>query len=136
VLQTTVDLVNVEQIEAILKELVQDSYDEVKEEGILLCMECGDVDLYITASHHELLQDAIHRNFQVDEYGKVINREKYQQLMDDLNEYFVKLHIESGYFDYYPAGTYEVDGEQRVSETDMLAPKGQFYAPFEDAKYM
>jgi hypothetical protein len=133
VLRTKSALRNVEQIDTILKELVQNSYDEVREEGLLLCMECGDVDLYIAASHHEVLQEAINCNFQFDEYGEVIERDKYQQLMDDLYEYFLTLHIESGYFDYFPAGKYEVDGDMRESETDMLAPKDQYYAPFEDA---
>jgi hypothetical protein len=133
VLQTKMKLQNAEQIEVILKELVQNSYNEVSEEGLLLCMECGDVDLYIAATHHEQLQEAINSNFQLDEYGEVMNRDEYHQLMDELYEYFLLLHIESGYFDYFPAGIYEVQGEKRQSETDMLAPKNQYYAPFEDA---
>ena len=43
------------------------------------------------------------------------------------------LHMKSGLFDYFLTGIYEVHGEKRESETDMLAPKNQFYAPFEDA---
>lgn len=132
-LQTKINIQNAEQIDVILKELVLNSYNEASEEGYLLCMECGDVDVYIAAAHHEQLQDAITSNFQLDEYGEVINREEYHQLMDDLYEYFLLLHIESGYFDYFPAGIYEVQGEKRQSETDMLAPKHQYYAPFEDA---
>jgi hypothetical protein len=132
-LHTNIDIQNAEQIETILKELIKNAYQEVSEEGVLLCMECGDVDVYIAASHHEQLQDAIYRNFQLDEDGEMMNRDEYVQFMDDLQEYFVKLHIESGYFDFFPSGIYVVEGETRESETDMLAPKNQFYAPFEDA---
>ena len=131
--KTNIILQNAEKIDEILLELVQNAYNEVSEENLLLCMECGDVDLYIAASNHDQLQDAINSNFKIDECGEVIDREKYYQLMDDLQEYFIKLHINSGYFDYFPAGIYEVDGEKRESETDMLGPKNRYYAPFEDA---
>ena len=47
VIKTNVKLQNADIIDAILIELVQNSYHEVSEEGLLLCMECGDVDLYI-----------------------------------------------------------------------------------------
>lgn len=133
-LQTAIELINREEIEGILKEIVKAEYEEVKEEGLLLCMECGDVDLYIAASHHEGLQEAINKNFETDECGDVIDRKLHQQLMDDLFEYFLELHKESGFFDFYSAGYYIVNGEKRESETDMLAPKGLFYAPFEDAR--
>ncbi len=133
-LQTAIELINREEIEGILKEIVKAEYEEVREEGLLLCMECGDVDLYIAASHHEGLQEAINKNFETDECGDVIDRKLHQQLMDDLFEYFLELHQESGFFDFYPAGLYIVNGEKRGSETDMLAPKGLFYAPFEDAR--
>ena len=132
-LQTTIKLMNLEQIDTILKELVQNSYNEVKEEALLLCMECGDVDLYIAASHHMELQHAIHQNFQFDEYGEIIERDQYQQLMNELSEYFLKLHVQSGFFDYFPAGKYEVNDEIRESDTDILAPIDQYHAPFEDA---
>ena len=122
-IKTNVKLQNAEKIDAILMELVKDSYNEVREEDLLLCMECGDVDLYIAASNHEQLQDAINCNFKLDECGEVINKDEYYQLMDDLQDYFLMLHIESGYFDYFPAGIYEVQGEKRESETDMLATK-------------
>lgn len=132
-IKTKIKLVNEEQIEEILKGIVQISYHEVKEDGHFLCTECGDVDLFIAASHHDELQDAINRNFQLDEFGDAIDQEKYHLLMDDLAEYFTTLHLESGYFDYFPAGTYEIKGEKRQSEVDMLAPKGKYFAPFLDA---
>ena len=47
--KTNIILQNAEKIDAILMELVQNSYNEVSEENLLLCMECGDVDLYIAA---------------------------------------------------------------------------------------
>ncbi|WP_234396935.1 hypothetical protein [Bacillus massiliglaciei] len=131
--QTKIEIKNIQVIDSILQEFVQTSYNEAKEDGTLLCMECGDVDLYIAASHHEELQDAINENFAIDDNGEIIDREQHQTLMDDLYEYFLQLHIESGFFDYFPAGFYEVKGEKRESETDMLAPKGKYFAPFEDA---
>ncbi|MFJ7747833.1 hypothetical protein [Peribacillus sp. NPDC097295] len=133
VLQTNTQLVNFNKIDVILKEIVQNSYDEARKECVLLCMECGDVDLYIAASNHEGMQEAINENFQIDEDGEIIKQEEYQQFMDDLADYFLELHKESALFDFFPAGYYEVDGEKRESETDMLGPKGQFSAPFEDA---
>lgn len=132
-LHKNIGIQNAEQIDVILKELIRNAYKEVRKEGVLLCMECGDVDVYIAASHHEQLQEAINSNFQLDEYGEVLNRDQYVQFMDDLQEHFVNLHIESGYFDFFPSGIYVIEGESRESETDMLAPKNQFYAPFEDA---
>ncbi|MBK5441937.1 MULTISPECIES: hypothetical protein [Peribacillus] len=131
--QTKIQLANPDKIDSVLKEIVQNSYEEVREERLLLCMECGDVDLYIAASNHEELQDAINENFEIDECGEIIKLEEHQQLMDDLYEYFLKLHKESNLFDFFPAGYYIVDGESRESETDMLGPKGLFSAPFEDA---
>ena len=135
VLQTNTQLVNFNKIEAILKEIVQNSYDEASEECVLLCMECGDVDLYIAASNHEGIQEAINENFQIDECGEIIKQEEYQQFMDDLSDYFLELYKESVLFDFFPAGFYEVNGEKRESETDMLGPKDQFSAPFEDCFY-
>ncbi|MGE7765715.1 hypothetical protein [Peribacillus sp. NPDC096540] len=131
--QTKIQLANPDKIDSVLKEIVQNSYEEVREERLLLCMECGDVDLYIAASNNEELQDAINENFEIDECGEIIKLEEHQQLMDDLYEYFLKLHKESNFFDFFPAGYYIVAGESRESETDMLAPKGLFLAPFEDA---
>jgi hypothetical protein len=133
-LKTTVSVNNAEKIDEILKDLVKASYEEVRDEALLLCMECGDVDIYIAADKHEVLQDAIHVNFKTDEFGDFIERKQYLKFMDDLYEYYLELHVNSGYFDYFPAGFYDVNGEQRESETDMLAPKGLFYAPFDDAK--
>jgi len=133
-LQTNITLKNQEKIEKRLKEIVQETYEEVREEGYLLCMECGDVDLYITASNHVDLQDAIDENFELDECGDIIECKNHEQLMDDLYEYFLELHKNSGLFDFFPSGHYTVHGEKRLSDTDMLAPKNQYYAPFEDAK--
>ncbi|MFD6443405.1 hypothetical protein ACFWDG_27470, partial [Peribacillus sp. NPDC060186] len=86
--QTKIQLANPDKIDSVLKEIVQNSYEEVREERLLLCMECGDVDLYIAASNHEELQDAINENFEIDECGDIIKLEEHQQLMDDLYEYF------------------------------------------------
>lgn len=99
--QTKIQLANPDKIDSVLKEIVRNSYEEVREERLLLCMECGDVDLYIAASNHEELQDAINENFEIDECGEIIKLEEHQQLMDDLYEYFLKLHRESNLFDFF-----------------------------------
>ncbi|MDM5359055.1 hypothetical protein ACDZ29_24670 [Peribacillus sp. RS7] len=132
-IQTKIKLTNPEKIEAILKEIVQKSYQEALEEKLLLCMECGDVDFFIAYSNNEELQDAINENFVIDECGEIMKLDEHQELMDDLYEYFLIIHKESDLFDFYPAGPYTVGGESRESDTDMLAPSGLFSAPFEDA---
>ncbi|MFJ7638070.1 hypothetical protein ACQKL0_09115 [Peribacillus sp. NPDC097264] len=132
-MKTIRQLDNLNEIDSILKQMVRNSYEEAREEGELLCMECGDVDLYIAASNHARLQDAINMNFRIDESGEIIEHEEYQQLMDELSEYFLELHKDSELFDFFPAGSYEVKGDERESETDMLGPKGLFSAPFEDS---
>ncbi len=58
---------------------------------------------------------------------------KHQELMDDLYDYFLIIHKESDLFDFFPAGPYTHGGEIRESDTDMLAPRGLYSAPFEDA---
>ncbi|MCK1993317.1 hypothetical protein GW626_11465 [Peribacillus muralis] len=131
--QSKIKLSNSAKIEAILRGIVSRTYEEARKEKLLLCMECGDVDLYIASSNNDELQDAINENFEFDQYGEIIKLEDHQELMDDLYDYFLILHKESDMFDFFPAGPYEVAGEERESETDMLAPRGLFSAPFEDA---
>ncbi|MFP3512078.1 hypothetical protein SB775_21015 [Peribacillus sp. SIMBA_075] len=131
--KTKIKLTNPERIDAILKAVVQKSYEEALEEKLLLCMECGDVDFYIAYSNNEELQDAINENFEIDECGEIMKLDEHQELMDDLYEYFLIIHKESDMFDFFPAGSYIVVGESRESDTDMLAPSGLFSAPFEDA---
>jgi hypothetical protein len=133
-LTSKIELVNHERIEKILREIVEESYEEVKQEQMLLCMECGDVDLYIATTDHDEFQDAIKVNFELDEFGDIIAHDKYRELMEDLHEYYVEIFQTSGLFDYFPSGFYEVNGKKIFSETDMLAPKGIFYAPFDEAK--
>ncbi|MDQ0218810.1 hypothetical protein ELQ35_05365 [Peribacillus cavernae] len=133
-LTSKITLVNQEKIEGILKELVQNAYEEVNEEQMLLCLECGDVDLTIATMNHDEFQDAIKENFELDEFGEIITHDKYLELMEDLHEYYVEIFHTSGLFDYFPSGFYEVNGKKVFSETDMLAPMGIFYAPFDEAK--
>lgn len=133
-LTSKIELVNQEKIEKLLKEIVQTAYDEVREEEMLLCMECGDVDLYIATTNHEEFQNAIKENFELDEFGAIIDHSKYLQVMEDLHDYYIEIFETSGLFDYFPSGFYEVNGEKIFSETDMLGPKGVFYAPFDEAK--
>ncbi len=134
-MKSTHNLKNQKQIEEVLKEMVEEAFEQIKDEPILLCMECCDVDLFVAASYHEEFQDAIKINFELDQFGEILDQEKYNELMKELDQYYVELHISSGLFDYFPSGIYEIDGEERESETDMLAPKGFFFAPFDDARF-
>ncbi|MGG0410051.1 hypothetical protein [Peribacillus simplex] len=132
-LQTKVKLTNTGKIDAILMEIVLKTYEEALDEKLLLCMECGDVDFYIAYSNNEKLQDAINENFEIDESGEIMKIDEHQELMDDLYDYFLIIHKESEMFDFFPAGPYNLGGEIRESDTDMLAPRGLYSAPFEDA---
>ena len=132
-LKTTRQLINKEQIIKILKDIVLKSYEGIKDEDVLLCLECSDVDLEIATSNHYEFEEAIKINFKLDEFGEIIDFEEYQQLMYELYDYFIELHIDSGFFDFFPEGEYIVNGEHRVSDSDIISPKGRFYAPFEDA---
>ncbi len=132
-LNTTKQLINEVVIIDILKELVIHSYEELKEEDILLCLECCDVDLEIATSSHFEFQEAIKENFELDEFGDILDTDEYRHLICELHDYFVRLHKKSGLFDFFPEGEYNVKGEIRNSDSDMIAPKGRFYAPFEDA---
>ncbi|CAH0344014.1 hypothetical protein [Bacillus sp. CECT 9360] len=133
-LTSKITLVNQQKIEDILKEIVRSAYEEVREEGMMLCMECGDVDLYIATTNHEEFQEAVKENFELDEFGEIMDHDKFMGLMEDLHECYVELFQTSGLFDYFPSGFYQVNGEKVFSETDMLAPKGIFFAPFDEAK--
>jgi hypothetical protein len=132
-LKTTKQLVNVEEIMRILQDIVEKSYEEIKSEEILLCLECSDVDLEIATSNHFEFQEAIKENFEIDEFGDIVDYDEYRQLMYELYDYFIELHKSCGLFDFFPEGNYQVEGEDLVSDSDIIAPKGKFYAPFEHA---
>lgn len=132
-LNTTKQLVNDEKISHILKDIVIHSYEQIQNEDVLLCLECCDVDLEIATSNHFAFQEAIKENFALDEFGEILDLDEYRVLICELHDYFVELHTESGLFDFFPEGEYNVNGETRISDSDMIAPKGRFYAPFEDA---
>ncbi|HEY4549011.1 MAG TPA: hypothetical protein VIG98_01885 [Bacillus sp. (in: firmicutes)] len=132
-LKTTKQLVNVEEIMRILQDIVEKSYEEIKGEEILLCLECSDVDLEIATSNHFEFQEAIKENFEIDEFGDIVDYDEYRQLMYELYDYFIELHKSCGLFDFFPEGNYQVEGEDLVSDSDIIAPKGKFYAPFEHA---
>ncbi|WP_318502683.1 hypothetical protein [Bacillus sp. T3] len=132
-LKTTKELVNSEKILSILQEIVNRSYERIKGEEVLLCLDCLDVDLYIATSNHDEFIESIKENFELDEDFEIIDYEGYRELMDELNENFILLHSISGLFDYFHPGDYIVNGETRFQEGEYLAPKGVFYAPFEDA---
>jgi hypothetical protein len=132
-LQTTKTLINADAIEEMLKKMVEKAYMDIKDDPMLLCIECSDVDLYVASSGNVEFEELVKANFEQDEYGDPIDSEEYQRLMYELHDSFIELHKSSGMFDYFPEGEYEVNGEKRDSETDMLGPKGIFFAPFEDA---
>jgi hypothetical protein len=132
-LNTTKQLRNEAVINNLLKEIVLHSYEELKEEDILLCLECCDIDLEIATSNHFDFQEAIKENFELDEFGDILDMDEYRHLICELHDYFVELHKKSGLFDFFPEGEYNVRGDIRNSDSDMIAPKGRFFAPFEDA---
>src|SRR3954463_16101136 len=117
----------------ILQEIVEKSYEEIKDEEVLLCLECSDVDLEVATSNHFEFQHAIKENFELDEFGEILDYDDYRKLICELYDDFIAMHINSGLFDFFPEGEYEVEGEKLVSDSDMIAPKGKFYAPFEQA---
>ncbi|MDF2903274.1 MAG: hypothetical protein K0S25_912 [Bacillus sp. (in: firmicutes)] len=132
-LNTKRPLINAEKIYKILMGIVIKSYENVKGEEILLCLDCLDVDIYLATNNHEEFIEAIKENFELDQDYEIVDYDGYRELMEELNENFILFHSTSGLFDYFPPGEYEVDGEIREQENDYLAPKGVFYAPFEDA---
>lgn len=132
-LKTTKSLINEEIIIQILREIVEKSYEAIKEEEVLLCLECSDVDLEVATSNHFEFQNAIKENFELDEFGEILDYDHYRKLMCELYDEFIEMHINSGLFDVFPEGEYEVEGEKLISDSDMIAPKGKFYAPFEQA---
>ena len=132
-IKTTQKLVNEDKITTILMDIVQRSYDELKEEDVLLCLDCCDVDLEIATENHFEFEEALKENFELDEFGEIIDYDDYRQLMFELYDYFIELHKNSGLFDFFPEGEYLVNGELQLSDCDKLAPKGRFYAPFEGA---
>jgi hypothetical protein len=133
VLKTTKQLVNEEMIIKILQEIVEKSYEEIKDEEVLLCLECSDVDLEVATANHFEFQDVIKANFELDEFGEILDYDDYRKLIYELHDDFIDMHINSGLFDFFPEGEYEVEGEELISDSDMIAPKGKFYAPFEHA---
>jgi hypothetical protein len=126
-------LINAEKINSLLMEIIKKSYENLKGEEVLLCLDCLDVDLTLATSNHDEFIEAVKENFELDEDFEIIDYEAYRELMDELNEHFILLHSTSGLFDYFPPGEYEINGEIREQENDYLAPKDVFYAPFEDA---
>lgn len=126
-------LINPERIYFILMDMIKNSYENLKGKEVLLCLDCLDVDLFLATNNHDEFIEAIKVNFKLDEDFEIIDYDGYRELMDELNENFILLHSTSGFFDYFPPGDYEVNGELREVENDYLAPKGVFYAPFEDA---
>ena len=101
-LKTTKQLVNVEEIMRILQDIVEKSYEEIKNEEILLCLECCDVDLEIATSNHFEFHEAIKTNFELDEFGDIVDYDEYRQLMYELYDYFIELHKELWFIRFFP----------------------------------
>lgn len=132
-MQARMSLMNSEMIEEILLEIVKTSYDQIKNESMLLYIDKNEINILVATEYHEEFQTAIKSNFLLDEDGDIIDQEGYYKLLEDLQIEFIKMHKNCGLFDYFPAGFYEVKGVQRQQESDSLAPKGKYFAPFEDA---
>lgn len=132
-LKTSMNLVNRDEIEEILKEIVQMVYDNTKNEAMLLNLNNHEIDLYVAVTDNDEFEDAILQNFELDEDDEIIDEEGYRLLMNELDDYFIELHKTSGLFEFFPAGVYEVNGEKRHQRSDCIVTKGRYYAPFEDA---
>lgn len=126
-------LINPERVQEILNSLVKTSYEDIKGEEILLCLDCLDIDLSIATTNHDEFDEAIKANFELDEDDEIIDYDEFRKLIEDLDLAYVELHKNSGLFDYFPPGEYKVGEETREQDCEFLAPKGVFYAPFEDA---
>lgn len=126
-------LINPETIEEILLDIVRTSYDQIKNESMLLYVDKNEINILVATEWHEEFQDSIKANFLLDEEGDIIDQTGYYELLQDLQIEFIKMHKNCGLFDFFPAGVYEVKGAQRHQESDSLAPKGKYFAPFEDA---
>src|SRR4051812_31550585 len=120
-LKTTTPLINEEIIIQLLQEIVEKSYEAIKEEEVLLCLECSDVDLEVATSNHFEFQNAIKENFELDEFGEILDYDHYRKLMCELYDEFIEMHINSDLFDTFPEGEYEVEGEKLISDSDMIA---------------
>lgn len=131
-LKTKRELINADLIYSILMEIIKTSYESLKGEEVLLCLDCLDVDLNIATYNNDEFAEAIKVNFELDENFEIIDYEAYRELMDELHEYFILMHTTSGLFDFFPEGEYEINGEIRIQESDHLAPTGVFAFPFED----
>ena len=132
-IKTRRTLVNAKDLHRILVDLVNATYENIKDEEVLLCLDCLDVDLYLATTNHDEFDEAMKANFELDENYEIIDYDGYRELMEDLDIVFIELHKTVGLFDYFPPGEYEVGGELRIEEGEHLAAKGVFYAPFEDA---
>jgi hypothetical protein len=87
----------------------------------------------VATEYHEDFQEAIKCNFILDEYNDIMDEKGYYQLLRELQAEFISMYKECGLFDFFPKGSYEVNGEKRFQDSDCIAPKGKFFAPFEDA---
>src|SRR6478736_3821868 len=103
-LNTTKRLENEEIISNILKDIVIHSFEEIDDEEVLLCLECSDVDLEVATSNHFEFQHAIKENFELDEFGEILDYDDYRKLICELYDDFITMHINSGLFDFFPEG--------------------------------
>ena len=132
-LQTRMNLINAELIEEILLDIVRTAYDQIKGQSLLLYIDQNEINILVATEEHEEFQSSIRENFILDEDGDIVDQKGYHELLQDLQIEFIKMYKQCGLFDFFPAGVYEVKGVQRCQESDSLAPKGTYFAPFEDA---
>jgi hypothetical protein len=129
----TKELVNAEEIKEILLEIVKTAFDNIKNEAILLYIDRDELNIMIATEYNEDFQEAIRKNFLLDEEDEIIDEKGYYELLRELQVVFIEMYKTCGLFDFFPAGKYKVNGETRHQESDCVAPKGKYYAPFEDA---
>jgi hypothetical protein len=131
VINTTGKLINEDEIKELLLEIVKTAHDQLRGQAMLLNVN-RDIDLLVATEGQDTLIDLIKENFLLDEDGDIIDEEKYRLLLDDLQMEFVKMYKTTGLFDFFPAGEYEINGEERYQQFETIATKGMYFAPFED----
>lgn len=132
-LQTRLTLVNSDLIEKILIDIVKTAYDNVKNISMLLYIDKDELNIMVATEGNEDFEEAIKDNFHLDEDGDIIDQKGYYELLQDLQIEFIKMYKTCGLFDFFPSGYYEINDVQRLQNSDTLAPRGRYYAPFEES---
>jgi hypothetical protein len=104
-------LVNAQEIEEILFEIVKTAYEQIKDEAMLLYIDQGEINILVATDANDEFEDAIKANFLLDEDGDIIDQEGYYQLLRELQAALIDTYKTCGLFNFFPAGTYDVNGE-------------------------